>query len=160
MFEYRITKYDPQFRDTRGAYTRDEWTAVSDVGQFFDGELLTTAEYHRVENAYIASALSFCREAGVESLTVRGLENHGGVSPTISEGAVIPLEQVQPILTDVLREHYWCKLEGLDSFIHVGYDFYMYLGTPSECPTSIQLAGSLGLFVESFHSPYGDTDAA
>lgn len=158
MFEYRVTKYDPRVRSSGGTYT--EWTSVSDIGKSFDGFPLTNSEYQRVENTYIASALAFLREADVLSLTVRALENHGDVALAFGDGDVVSLEQVSAILPQVLREKFWCKLEGLDSFIHVGYDYYMYVGVPLDCPKAEQLAAGLGLFVEPFQSPYGESDAA
>ena len=160
MFEYRVTKYDPAFRDAGGAHTRDEWIAVRDIGRSFNGTPLTNSEYQRVESAYTASALGFLLESGVSSLTVRGLENHRGAHLAFLDGDVISLEQVEAILSRVLREEFWCKLEGHNSFIHVGWDYYMFLGVPLACPKSEQLAASLGLFVEPFQSPYGDLGAA
>ena len=35
MKEYRISKYDPQFR-VNGAYQKNEWTSISDIGKVFD----------------------------------------------------------------------------------------------------------------------------
>ncbi|MNU82239.1 hypothetical protein D3C71_719170 [compost metagenome] len=158
MFEYRVTKYDPRIRNSGGTYS--EWTSVSDIGKSFDGVPLTSSEYQRVESTYIASALAFLREAGVPSLTVRALENHSDATVVLADGDVVSLEQVSAILPQVLREKFWCKLEGLDSFIHVGYDYYMYVGVPVDCPKAEQLAANLGLFVEPFQSPYGESDAA
>lgn len=57
MYGWRIIKYNPAFRDERGAYLKDEWTSVSDVGKSFDGEVLTFEEYYKIENAYVASDL-------------------------------------------------------------------------------------------------------
>jgi hypothetical protein len=41
MNEYRITKYNPIFRNNIGYYQRDEWTEYSDIErrEFFDGIL-------------------------------------------------------------------------------------------------------------------------
>ena len=80
MFEYRVTKYDPAFRNAQGAYSGDDWTSISDIGKTFAGEILTRDEYQRVEDAYITVALAFIREAGIPMLTVTGLENHAGVT--------------------------------------------------------------------------------
>lgn len=52
MKEYRISKYDPQFR-VNGSYQKNEWTSISDIGKVFDDGVLTLAEYLRVENEYI-----------------------------------------------------------------------------------------------------------
>ncbi len=75
MFQYRISKYDPSFRDAEGRYTRDEWIMAGQIGESFDGVVLTREEYQRVEDAYVTVARGFLRESGVASLTVMGLEN-------------------------------------------------------------------------------------
>ena len=80
MNEYRVTKYNPAFRDERGAYTGDEWTMFAQIGQTFPGVQLTSAEYERVEDAYVEAALSFLGESGLLSLRVAGLENEINLS--------------------------------------------------------------------------------
>jgi len=160
MIEYRVTKYSPAFRDGTGAYTLAEWTSFSDIGCTFNGSLLSEAEYLQVENAYIISALEFLRESKVSSLVVRGLENHRGALLTFGEGSSLSLEQLKITLSRVLREEFWCKFEGPDAFIHVGYDYYMYVGVPARCFDAEQVACSHGLFVEPFQSPYDDLGAA
>ena len=155
MIEYRVTKYDPANRDTGGAYTFPEWTSFSDIGCMFNGSRLSEAEHLQAENAYIVSALEFLRESGVSSLSVRELENPGGAVLPFGEGASLSLEQLKTALSRTLREEFWCKLEGADAFIHIGYDYYMYVGVPVRCPNAERVAGELGLFVEHFQSPYG-----
>jgi len=66
--EYRVTKYDPAFRDKSGAYTKDEWTIFKQIGETFSGVQLTSEEYERVEEAYIQAAMSFLREGGLLSV--------------------------------------------------------------------------------------------
>jgi hypothetical protein len=153
---HRVTKYDPRFRDPRGRYARDEWTSAGDVGRCFGGVVLTGEEYRRVEDAYVAVALSFLRESGVSSLTVTGLESTRAGPHPFSEGSVLDLERLAEVIRGLLREEFWCRLEGPGSFIHVGWDYYMYLGVPCPCPTSEGLAARPGLFVEEFRSPYLD----
>jgi len=87
LFEYRVTKYDPANRDAQGAYTREEWSAVSDIGHAFAGVVLTEPEYQRVEDAYVLAALAFLQETGVLSLTIAGLENHAEHPLPFSDGA-------------------------------------------------------------------------
>lgn len=72
MKEYRISKYDPQFR-VNGAYQKNEWTSVSDIGKVFDDGVLTLAEYLRVENEYIQFCLNAMKAAGVTGLSVCAL---------------------------------------------------------------------------------------
>jgi hypothetical protein len=148
MLEYRVTKYNPAFRDSTGAYTRDEWTAVSDVGRSFGGIVLTREEYQRVENAYIAAAIEFLRESGVSSVLVVGLENHTGHVLDFDIGAVFGLDRAGEVLRRVLREDFWCRLEGPKGFVRVGWDYYMYVGVSGPCPKALALAERLGLFVE------------
>ena len=57
--QYRVTKYNPAFRDQSGAYTKDEWTFFGQIGRTFSGVPFTFDEYERVEQAYVQTALSF-----------------------------------------------------------------------------------------------------
>ncbi len=153
MFEYRVTKYDPALRDG-DAYTQGEWTAYSDIGRPFGGVVLTSDQYQRVEDAYVAAALDFLREAGVSALLAIGLENGGGSPASLIEGSMLSLEQLGDAIPRLLREEFWCRLEGSGAFVHVGYDYYKYVGVPQACPQAEQKAGRLGLFVEPCSSPY------
>jgi hypothetical protein len=152
--EFRVTKYDPAHRDRHGAYTRDEWTSVSDIGQTFGGVVLTESEYQRAEDAYATAAVAFLREAGVGSLTVAGLENHAAVPLPFADGSPLRLADVGGVVRRVLREEFWCRLEGAGAFVHVGWDYYMYVGVPVACPGAVALTRQLGLFPEPFRSPY------
>jgi hypothetical protein len=152
--EYRITKYDPALRESSGAFIGDEWTSMGDIGRSFGGVVLTHAEYLRVENAYITALVAFLSEAGVQALTVAGLENCGGAPRAFDDGSLVPLEEAAEVIRRVLREEFWCRLEAPEAFVHLGYDYNMYVGVPQTCPEAEQLAKQLGLFVEPFRSPY------
>lgn len=152
MFEFRVTKYDPAHRNARGWYTRDEWTEVSDIGHAFAGVVLTEAEYQR--DAYAAVAVAFMREAGVVPLVVTSLENHANAAAPYRDGSHVAGEEIGTVVGRMLRGEFWCRLEGEGVFVHIGRDFYMYVGVPRPCPDAAVLAGRLGLFVEPFRSPY------
>jgi hypothetical protein len=66
------------------------------------------------------------------------------------------LSAAASVIRRLLREEFWCRLEGADGFIHIGYDYYMYLGVARQCPGAEALARQAGLFVERFQSPYRD----
>ena len=156
MFEYRVTKYDPAHRDEAGRYPFDEWHLFAQIGQPFGGVTLTRAEYERVEDAYVTAAVAFVREAGVPSLTVTGLENsRQGMLPFV-EGSSIDLDQTAGAIRLLLREECWFRLEAGEAFVHVGWDYYMYVGAARRCPNAEARARELGLFVEPFRSPYRD----
>ena len=72
-FEYRITKYDPRFRDAVGRYTRDEWTFFAQVGQRVAGRLVTMSEYLQTEASYLRTLSALLTEAGVARLDIRDL---------------------------------------------------------------------------------------
>ena len=154
MFEFRVTKYDPKFRADDGSYARDEWTAVSDIGRTYGGALVTREEYERTECAYLAAAKAFLREAAVQVMSIRGLEDPDNRYPQFCEGSAVPVEEIGSLLTLMLREELWCRLEAPQAFVHVGYDYYMYVGVPNPCPVAQRRAASLALFVEPFRSPY------
>jgi hypothetical protein len=154
VFEFRVTKYDPAHRNAAGAYTRDDWTSFSDVGRAFHGTPLTRSEYDSIENAYVTASVAFLREAGVSTLAITGLENSAAVSLPFGDGALLDITGVGQILRRILREEFWCRLESAQAFVHVGWDFYMYVGVPSPCPGAVAAARKTGLFVEAFLSPY------
>jgi hypothetical protein len=154
MYSFRITKYNPVYRNDSGAYVRDDWTSYSDIGRTYAGKTLSLHEYQEVETTYIEVAARFLRDAGIRELAVRNFENSGKNQTSIKEGAVLTLEQLAHVMRAVLRQELWCRLEGQSSYVHFGWDFYMYVGVPVECRLAQTEAKQRGLFVESFISPY------
>jgi hypothetical protein len=77
-----------------------------------------------------------------------------------AEGSSLGLAEVGEVVRRVLREEFWCRLEGAGAFVHVGWDYYMYVGAPRPCPGAEALARQLGLFVEPFRSPYSEARQA
>ncbi|MFI4979755.1 MAG: hypothetical protein ACHQIO_05355 [Nevskiales bacterium] len=152
MIEYRVTKYDPALRDSVGSYVPVEWTSVTDIGSAFTGGTLTPAIYQTVEDAYVSAAILFMEEAQQSSLKIEGLESMR--STAVPPAQTISVSALDPVLRSLLREEYWCRLEGSKSFIHIGWDYYMYVGVPIRCPKAEAAASKLGLFVEPFLSPY------
>ena len=154
MKEYRVTKYDPALRGPNGEYRGDDWIMFSQIGQSFGGVVLTEQEYARIEGNYINAALAFLSESGITGLRVKGLENPRRQSLTFVEGSVLTLDQIPVFMSRILREEFWCRLEGDNAFVHFGWDYYMYVGVPHSCPAAEQTAAELGLYVEEFVSPY------
>jgi hypothetical protein len=149
MYQYRVTKYNPVFRDEKGRYTREEWTSFGEVG-----EIVSVQEYIRVEAAYIEVALDFLREADVVELQIRGLENSKKLPILLVEGKQLSLKELASTFRKVLRNEIWCRFEGESTFIHFGWDYYMYVGVSKDCSEARSFAEKLGLFVEEFQSPY------
>ena len=152
--EYRVTKYNPIYRNAQGNFLKQDWTAICDIGRSFDNITLTSEEYNRVETAYAQTAIAFLQESGDLCLQVEGLENYGDYPIAFQQGDVLGKDQLEQAFRDVLQERYWCRFADDHRFVHFGWDYYMYAGVPIICQQSIEFAQSVGLFVEPFQSPY------
>jgi len=148
--QFRITKYNPLFRDEEGHYLIDEWTDYSDVGQIFKGKELTYDEYVKVEKRYISVAMELAKLANVASFSIEAFE--GKKCKSIKKPVM--LEALPNIIKSILRSEFWCKLVSNNFFIHFGYDYYMYIGCvlPNDVAYGISLKHEL--YCEEMMSPY------
>lgn len=156
-FWRRISRYDPNQRDARGAFVGTTWTSITDVGEEFDGNTLTLSDYTLVENAYVDAMVGIGLECGVDELEVRNVD----VGEGLSEGAVVDLRQAKDIVRRMLREEVICALESPagDLVVHVGFDLYMYVGSSCRAERAIEAACAAGLYVDdNWPSPQSDTD--
>jgi len=171
MFCWRITKYNPTYRDKKGAYLRDEWTAYSDIGRTYNNKKITFDDYIKVEDAYIASIISFMELTKTEGLSIVGLESRGlperdthysrdmvDAFVKAKEGLLLDRQLVRLIARLILREDLWCKLKAENMYVHFGYDYYMYIGSSKYSEEVIKKIEKSGLFVEEFKSPYSDDE--
>lgn len=173
MISWRITKYNPKYRNEKDEYQKDEWTSCHDIGKLYDGKEFTVDDYMAVENAYIDTVLSFVNGVNIKTLTVKYLEKHNDnnikfhkipliyteemieLFKRVHEGTVLEIRDIGHLCRLVLREQLWCKLENDNKmFIHFGYDYYMYIGCLSKPKRVINLIEKIGLFIEEFKSPY------
>src|SRR5690349_7280311 len=97
---WRITKYNPVFRDEKGTYQKDEWTAFSDIGKAYNGEILTFEEYKKIEDAYISTAFGFFSESNTESLKVNSLEKNN--LPRIKKAQISDIEYAPELVENGL----------------------------------------------------------
>lgn len=166
---YRITKYNPAFRDKEGRYVNEEWTSVYDIGKKFNNKILTPDDYLFSENQYISILLKIIKDVKIPYLVIKELEqdlleveikkkklSEIGINGSIYDN--LPFrnnKKIEIICFDeifklILREIIWCKLEFKKKFfIHFGYDFYVYVG----CNSKIDFNNNF-LFLESIKSPY------
>ena len=164
---YRITKYNPIYRDSNGVYTNEEWTAVSDVGTQYSGTVFTFGDYLRYENAYISAIRITMKLNAVTQLQLSGLEKKHTIDcpdileqscieyiGKISNGDFVDYSNIDFCIRLMLREMMWGKLVSRNMFIHFGYDYYMYIGSCEKLNTGLDTISSLGLFLEKMVSPY------
>lgn len=167
MLSLRITKYNPLYRTPTGSYEKNEWTSFSDIGKIFENKELTFDDYLVVENAYIDALLAFMECNNIDTMRIRSLEKQAtpkgsGFYPQeiidsfslITNGMAADKKLITDIARLSLREDIWCKLEAKKMFAHFGYDYYMYIGTASQCSEAIVRSEKLGLFIEPYNSPY------
>ncbi|MGA9773986.1 MAG: hypothetical protein WBV94_33455 [Blastocatellia bacterium] len=165
---WRITKYNPKYRAENGAYLKDDWTSISDIGQEFDGRVFTYEAYREIEDAYVSTVMEFVSEAMIDSLKVTNLEGPHFLRKRASklkdivydpklirEGMKVSGKDLEEICRLCLREFVWCRLVGEKGFyIHFGYDYYMHIDSSVASEQSILFAQEAGLFVEEMVSPY------
>ena len=153
---YRVAKYDPRYRDAKGFYTRDEWTSVSDVGKVYDGVEFTWDAYLQTEDRYVNVAQYVIGALNLSQVFLKEFELVADNYEPISQLECDPSTALC-VLRNVLRENCWCKfdLDG-QGYIHVGYEYYMYVGCVSRVELCAEFVKSHGLFLEEMRSPMGD----
>ena len=155
-YQYRVTKYNPDLA------SYDEWTAISDVGNSYSGIEFTFQEYKRVESTYVDAVFSFMKAEKVESIILSDLWNGFDYSDkelTLAEGKDFQNDSLKRVIQLILREEIGGQLTSKKGmFVHFGYDYYMYIGISNNYPEVISSIRSSGLYVESFKSPYLESE--
>ncbi len=175
MFNWRVTKYDPDYRDELGRYKKCEWTSFSETGTICNGKKLTIDDYIAIENSYVDAIAAFMDDLEIKSLKVKDLEKKNNkfmpnkdqklyseemvnLYISLQNDYILNVREIKNISRLVLRENLWCTLEDDIMFVHFGYDYYMYMGSHKICEDAINSIKERGLFVEDFVSPYNDED--
>jgi hypothetical protein len=163
-----ITKYNPIDRNSEGIYLKEEWTSISDIGKFFDGNLFTKEEYLRTERKYIQSVFFIIDFFEVDKIRIQNLykytnkkwfKNNKQVNLSkfhsiLHSGMIIGIYrtfEIEKIIKIALREIASLEIEiNPSTKITFGYDYYMYLES-SELKQGLEPVISkikkLGLFV-------------
>lgn len=167
MYYWRVTKYNPLYRDDQGRYKEDEWTSIGDIGKSYREGELTAEEYKGIENAYAEAVVAVINELEIKALKIKELEIrdymiYESISDyknecfykTVQEGREVSTLDIPCLVELILREILWAKLESDDLCVHFGYDFYMYFITRRELKESAPQICKSGLFIENIKSPY------
>ena len=150
---YRISKYNPKFRDKFGAFTIREWTSISDVGRIYGGKTFTMQDYFQTENQYINCFLELLNLAHCGTLKVHSLECQNS---EWHEGEILSIPGIELFARQCLREQIWGKLESECFFIHFGYDYYTYIGTILSTEEVAEACKANFLYSEERPSPYSE----
>jgi hypothetical protein len=152
--ELRLSRYEPG-----RVYTASStWTSMSDVGRSFDDGDLTLAEYERVEQTYLTAIGVLLAQLGNPELTVSDVQLAPAASEqaqAVREGSLVDAAAAIDICRLELREELSCRLDGDHLYVHVGIDYYVYVGCEYLDASAVAAIEASGLFVEQdVPSPY------
>jgi hypothetical protein len=157
-YELRLSRYEPGALQS----PTSTWTSISDVGRVFDDGQLSEGEYMRVEGLYLGALESLLDDAGRPDLTVSDLQLTPAATVrarAVQEGQRVGMRDALEICRLGLREEISCRLDDDQRFyIHVGFDYYVYVGCERLSPDVIAQIEDSGLFLErGVPSPYATT---
>ena len=170
---WRISKYDPAFRDENYVYQRDEWTSAADIGRTFDSETLDAEKYLATETAHVEAVRAFMVAASANALTVTSLQSPSEQDyeyleklsvpdsqelarqmRQVHEGDELSGHELDGILRLLLRKVFWCRLVHQQRFIVDVLEYlYVCIGTVAPSERAIAWTRELGLFVEETRDP-------
>ncbi|MDB4929625.1 MAG: hypothetical protein JWM10_2109 [Myxococcaceae bacterium] len=155
-----MSKYDPAFRDARGAYQRDEWSAVSDVGRAFAAAAATPLGFGEIDGPDGSTCINGRRGEDLRPIQayVEGRQRDltpAGVAPVdfdltrvLSPGRLTDAE-VGAVTRLALREVLPCELVGERGFrVFFGYDYLVGVRGDDACAAAVAAVRALGIFVE------------
>jgi hypothetical protein len=152
MKHYQISKYADQESDT--------WSAVTDIGNVYQGEKLSKEEYLRVENSYIdfieeflaqrttTYKVKFLMDLRGEDDADKSLFSLDSSDIKIRGGEYLETESIVTISRLCLRDLMGIRLEADNgSYITFGNDFYLRVGFCDDCEGGLDSLAISGLFV-------------
>lgn len=166
MNKWRITKYNPIFRNPDGLYIKEDWSTIWEIGKTFNGRKITIEDYLNLENDYANTALDLLSSAGLDRLRVKELSKTFDTIPHLStpiiekpikliENNWLDVNDIEKVIKMMLREAVHCKLVYPYKFyVHIGWDFYMYIGANLDKTRAENIVTNHSLYLEDSESPY------
>lgn len=160
---HSISKYSPENYSEDGRYLADEWTSFDDIGNVFNGVLLTESEYLKYEDKYINTIIEIASASGISYFTIGYAEKGNGddqklnLSPEMrgmlskaAQGKRLNLSQTALYLRLLLREACWGVLvnERHRTQIEVGYDYYVNVHSKLSTETLSRIVHDNGLYFD------------
>ena len=162
-----IIKYDPQNRDEKGIYTKDEWTSHSDIGKIYNGSLFSQEDYEKTESQYIQAffeILSYFHSSNVYVKHIFKISKFIDfkrskdtflydtymsvqIGDVLSDPIVIS-KLIQLRLREYIGELELTIPSAIRSEIIFGFDYYMYLYTDKEVSSLLDKIEKIGLFTK------------
>lgn len=154
-FLLEISKYNPDFRDKHGNYTRDDWTGIHDLGSTFSNVRLDLIQYISVENCYVRLVEDLAVARNADRIRITDLEV---IDPdairdlslgelTLSEAGEFDFIYLASLIRLNLRSIIYCKIAiGLTTAVFVLDNMYMIIRDDSLPSDAVINATSYGLY--------------
>lgn len=158
-----VTKYNPLFRNEQGHYLKHEWIGFGQIGETFEGELLTLDSYLHTESKYIEAAYYFFQFHNCDRIVIKDLEKRDtddyflddkeelvAFFNKIEERTIILPDDLSLLIKLILRDIVWAELFCVYSdevALRFGYDFYMYFNSHLNMKDLFVKVEQLGLYV-------------
>jgi len=170
MKNYRITKYNPENRNSDGHYQVDEWTCPSEVGKVINGSTFEKKDYFEIESRYVEAVITFMESMSIGRLRIVNLntnymneffaekENHWLMDNKFKEIELfedksVDIIEVAALIKMNLRNFMGCRLEIAGEFrVRFGFDYYMYIRSTDFNSEALRKVKRIGLFVEELKS--------
>ncbi|MFE7455793.1 hypothetical protein [Streptomyces sp. NPDC057554] len=155
---FLVSKYDQPRRSGLIA----DWTSFEDVGKSFNGEVLTAAEYQRVEDSYISAVAYLADAMQADRFELRNLvlnEPPPAWLGAVYDGYSVDRHTALRLLRWMLRHGLIsCTLTSGDTLrVAVETDFYLSVEIQPDAVDSLDEVKRLGLHVVSV--PYGEEES-
>lgn len=169
MNKYRISKYNPSYRGSTGRYSKEDWTAISDIGKIFDGKLLTIELYKSVEDNYVNTVRTIMDYLNISHLTasdIRRSSNEEGFERVVKKyqtlynneireayynvvnNTKLSAQKIEPVIRLLLREDIGADVYCDEMRVFIGYDYLMGIHTVQPIETIVPDIEIMGIFVE------------
>ncbi|MER6678752.1 hypothetical protein [Streptomyces sp. NPDC000983] len=157
---FLVSKYDESRRSGRIS----DWSSFEDVGKSFNGEVLTAAEYQRVEDLYISAVESLADAMQADRFKLRNLVLNEPPPPWLGaayEGRSVERHTALRLLRRMLRHGLIsCTLESGDVLrVAVETDFYISVEIQPDAVDCLEEVKRLGLHLVSVACGEEESDA-
>lgn len=171
---YAIVKYKPEYYNKEGHYTREEWGAMSDIGETIGNHLVTPEEYFNTEQQYVKAVIELMKTTNCQYLTVffmgdtprsrkdslkrltskknRFLIYDKPLYETyvnLKEGKRIHISKIDQVVRLNLRGYTYTVLVNWKNYLEIrfSYDYYMYCNSRLNINILRQKINKIGLNV-------------
>ena len=170
MNVYGITKYENQ----EGLIKGQEWLAISDIGNTFNGITLTSEVYQKTEDTFVKiiirileyMGVSFCKIKDIHKMDVIRSRPEIKVSEdvkalyndrlwdtydSLQDGQNLDLETLRDVIRLQLREDIWSRIYVPYRFkLFIAYDYMVDVETSVHLEPILPELNEMGLYVFSY----------